>query len=157
MEKNKSATFVAELKQGQKAGEFTWMKDGHVLKEIPMKIKFTINKNQLGLDIMDCSMADSGQYALIATNDQGENKAAFSLNVYNASWNIYPFNLYNVYYVSTLKTIEPNHGTVGALRTQVRVKGKSERLENYWLTPEHRFSERLVQRLDRDICDLLII
>ena len=38
---------------------------------------------KIGLDIVECSQADAGQYALIVTNAKGaEAKAAFSLNVF---------------------------------------------------------------------------
>ncbi len=37
---------------------------------------------KIGLDILECSQADAGQYALITTNNKGEAKAAFSLNVF---------------------------------------------------------------------------
>ena len=60
----------------------SWMKDGKVLSEVPMKLKLNQNKALLSLDIKDCSEADAGQYAVIASNPKGEVKAAFSLNVH---------------------------------------------------------------------------
>ena len=80
VDKNGSATFVAELSQTPK--QVTWMKDGKTLKEIPMKNRMVANKNKLSLDIMECREADAGQYALIVTGEKGETKAAFSLNVH---------------------------------------------------------------------------
>jgi len=46
-----------------------------------MKYRMTAKGNRLGLDILECSTADAGQYAVLVTNKKGEAKAAFSLNV----------------------------------------------------------------------------
>ena len=77
--RNGSASFATETVGVAK--HISWMKDGKELKEIPLKIKIGVEKNKLTLDVMDCSPADAGQYAVIVENDKGESKAAFSLNV----------------------------------------------------------------------------
>jgi len=59
----------------------SWMKDGKEVKEQPMKHRITSSGNKVCLDVMECSIADAGQYALIVTNKKGESKAAFSLNI----------------------------------------------------------------------------
>jgi len=59
----------------------SWMKDGKEVKEQPMKHRITASGNKVCLDVMECSTADAGQYALIVTNKKGESKAAFSLNI----------------------------------------------------------------------------
>ena len=43
--------------------------------------RITNKGTKLGLDILECCVADAGQYALIVTNKKGESKAAFSLNI----------------------------------------------------------------------------
>lgn len=59
----------------------TWMKDGKEIKAQPMKHRITSSDNKVCLDIMECSMGDVGQYALIVTNKKGESKSSFSLNI----------------------------------------------------------------------------
>lgn len=59
-----------------------WMKDGKEMKEQSMKYRMRNQGGKIGLDILECSAADAGQYALITTNSKGEAKAAFSLNVF---------------------------------------------------------------------------
>jgi len=59
-----------------------WMKDGKEMKEQSMKYRMRNQGGKLGLDILECTQADAGQYALITTNAKGEAKAAFSLNVF---------------------------------------------------------------------------
>ena len=61
----------------------TWMKDGKVVGELPLKIK--INQSGAGLlslEVKDCADGDAGQWAVIAANSKGQTKAAFSLNVH---------------------------------------------------------------------------
>ena len=58
------------------------MKDGKVLKEQAMKVRISCKKTILSLDISDCGEHDAGQYACIVSNNKGEIKAAFSLNVH---------------------------------------------------------------------------
>jgi len=58
-----------------------WMKDGKEVKEQPMKHRVSSQGSKFTLDIMECSPADAGQYALIVANKKGESKAAFSLNI----------------------------------------------------------------------------
>ena len=41
----------------------------------------TSKGGKLGLDILEVSGVDGGQYALIIADKKGESKAAFSLNV----------------------------------------------------------------------------
>jgi len=78
-----SAAFVAELEAGASEPlNATWMKDGKELKEQPMKIKLSCNKTLVSLNISDCGSGDAGQYACIVSNNKGEVKAAFSLNVH---------------------------------------------------------------------------
>ena len=43
--------------------------------------RMTSKGGKVGLDILEVSTSDAGQYALITSNKQGEAKAAFSLNV----------------------------------------------------------------------------
>jgi len=78
-----SAAFVAELEAGASDPiNATWMKDGKELKEQPMKIKLSCNKTLVSLNISDSGPGDAGQYACIVSNNKGEVKAAFSLNVH---------------------------------------------------------------------------
>ena len=79
--KNSTAKFECETFEAAK--EVAWMKDGKELKEIPLKLRLEKAKTgkTMSLGIVDASEADSGQYAVIAVNDKGESKAAFSLNV----------------------------------------------------------------------------
>jgi len=78
-----SAAFVAELEAGAADPlKATWMKDGKELKEQPMKIKFTCKKTIVSLNISDSGSGDAGQYACIISNNKGDVKAAFSLNVH---------------------------------------------------------------------------
>lgn len=74
-----AASFEAAL-NGPPA-TISWMKDGKEVKELPMKHRMTTSGNKVCLDVMECSAADAGQYALIVTNKKGESKAAFSLNI----------------------------------------------------------------------------
>lgn len=78
--KNNSASFSAELTS--QAKEVTWMKDGKVVKEVAMKVRMGAKGKSLTLDVMECGVADAGQYAVIVTGEKGESKAAFSLNVH---------------------------------------------------------------------------
>jgi len=78
--KGESAAFVTNLDKS--VDKVTWMKDGKVLSEVPLKIKINQNKALLSLDIKDCSEGDAGQYAVIAANSKGDAKSAFSLNVH---------------------------------------------------------------------------
>jgi len=57
------------------------MKDGTEVKEQPMKHRITSKGTKATLDILECSTADAGQYALIVSNKKGDSKSAFSLNV----------------------------------------------------------------------------
>ena len=78
-----SAAFLAELEAGAADPlKATWMKDGKELKEQPMKIKFSCNKTIVSLNISDSGAGDAGQYACIISNNKGDVKAAFSLNVH---------------------------------------------------------------------------
>ena len=78
-----SAAFVAELEAGAADPlTATWMKDGKELKEQPMKIKFSCKKTIVSLNISDSGAGDAGQYACIVSNNKGDVKAAFSLNVH---------------------------------------------------------------------------
>lgn len=74
-----SASFEASLNCSP--ATVSWMKDGKEVKEQPMKHRITSSGNKVCLDVMECSIADAGQYALIVTNKKGESKAAFSLNI----------------------------------------------------------------------------
>jgi len=78
-DKGGAASFEAEL--NCTPSSVSWMKDGKEVKELPMKYRLTSKAGKVGLDILECSTADAGQYALIVTNKQGDSKAAFSLNV----------------------------------------------------------------------------
>ena len=78
--KGDAAAFVASLDKAVES--VTWMKDGRVMADVPMKIKINQNKTLLTLDIKDCGEADAGQYAVIASNSKGEIKSAFSLNAH---------------------------------------------------------------------------
>eukprot|EP00096_Caligus_rogercresseyi_P000775 TRINITY_DN112_c0_g1_i1.p1 TRINITY_DN112_c0_g1~~TRINITY_DN112_c0_g1_i1.p1 ORF type:complete len:304 (-),score=114.91 TRINITY_DN112_c0_g1_i1:902-1813(-) len=80
VDKKAPAAFVIEF-EGPPTS-VSWMKDGKVLKEIPLKNRMSINKNIACLDIMECIEGDNGQYAVIGTNKKGETKVAFSLNVH---------------------------------------------------------------------------
>jgi hypothetical protein len=81
--RGESAAFVTELEAGAADPiNATWMKDGKVVKEQPMKIRLSCKKTIISLDISDCGEADAGQYACIVSNKKGEVKAAFSLNVH---------------------------------------------------------------------------
>lgn len=78
-----SAAFVAELEPGAADPiNATWMKDGKVLKEQPMKVRLSCKKTIISLDLSDCGAGDAGQYACIVSNSKGEVKAAFSVNVH---------------------------------------------------------------------------
>ena len=78
-----SAAFVAELEPGATDPvNATWMKDGKVLQEQAMKIRLSCKKTIISLNISDCGTGDAGQYACIVSNNKGEVKAAFSLNVH---------------------------------------------------------------------------
>lgn len=103
--KGSAASFEATL--NSPPATTSWMKDGKEVKEQPMKHRITASGNKVGLcyelhphnhfhrpdprchllsgqvclDVMECSTADAGQYALIVTNKKGESKAAFSLNI----------------------------------------------------------------------------
>lgn len=79
VEKSSAASFEAEL--DAPPATINWMKDGRELKEQGMKYRITNKGTKLGLDILECCVADAGQYALIVTNKKGESKAAFSLNI----------------------------------------------------------------------------
>jgi len=74
-----AASFEANLTSAPST--VSWMKDGKEVKEAPMKHRITSSGTKVCLDVMECSSADSGQYALIVTNKKGESKAAFSLNI----------------------------------------------------------------------------
>jgi len=78
--KGESAAFVSSVDKA--VDTVTWMKDGKILSEAPLKIKINQNKALLSLDIKDCSEADAGQYAVIAASSKGDAKSAFSLNVH---------------------------------------------------------------------------
>jgi len=78
-ERGSAASFEAEL-NGPPA-TVLWTKDGREIKEQGMKYRMTAKGNKLGLDILECSTADAGQYAVLVTNKKGEARAAFSLNV----------------------------------------------------------------------------
>ncbi len=78
-ERGSAASFEAEL-NGPPA-TVLWTKDGREIREQAMKYRMTAKGNKLGLDILECSTADAGQYAVLVTNKKGEAKAAFSLNV----------------------------------------------------------------------------
>lgn len=79
-ERGSAASFEAELLSGPPASVL-WTKDGREIREQAMKYRMTAKGNRLGLDILECSTADAGQYAVLVTNKKGEAKAAFSLNV----------------------------------------------------------------------------
>lgn len=74
-----SACFTGELTAPPTS--LIWMKDGKEIKETPMKYKITTTGAKMSLDIMECSPADAGQYALIVSNKKGESKSAFSINI----------------------------------------------------------------------------
>lgn len=80
VDKGNSASFEAELDSAPTT--IAWMKDGKEMKEQSMKYRMRTQGGKIGLDILECSQADAGQYALITTNSKGEAKAAFSLNVF---------------------------------------------------------------------------
>jgi len=79
VDKGGAASFEAELNSAPSS--VSWMKDGKEVKDTPMKYRITSKGTKVGLDILECSTADAGQYALIVTNKKGDSKAAFSLNV----------------------------------------------------------------------------
>lgn len=79
VEKSASASFEAEI--DSPPSTVAWMKDGREIKEQGMKYRMTSKGTKLTLDILECSVTDAGQYALIVTSKKGESKAAFSLNV----------------------------------------------------------------------------
>jgi len=79
VEKSASASFEADI--DSPPSTVAWMKDGREIKEQGMKYRMTVKGTKLTLDILECSLTDAGQYALIVTNKKGESKAAFSLNV----------------------------------------------------------------------------
>merc|ERR1712228_587697 len=68
VERGSSASFEAELNSAPT--RVMWMKDG-----------ITSKGSKVTLDILECSTADAGQYALIVSNKKGDSKSAFSLNV----------------------------------------------------------------------------
>ena len=78
-ERGSAASFEAEL-NGPPASVH-WTKDGREIREQAMKYRMTAKGNKVGLDILECSTSDAGQYAVVVTNKKGEAKAAFSLNV----------------------------------------------------------------------------
>lgn len=80
VEKSASASFEAELDTNP--ATIAWMKDGKEMKEQTMKYRMRSQGGKIGLDILECSAGDAGQYAVIVTNNKGESKAAFSLNVF---------------------------------------------------------------------------
>merc|ERR1719419_695258 len=79
VERGSSASFEAELNSAPT--RVMWMKDGKEVKEQPMKHRITSKGSKVTLDILECSTADAGQYALIVSNKKGDSKSAFSLNV----------------------------------------------------------------------------
>merc|ERR1712106_401401 len=79
VDKGRAASFEAVLSSAPTT--VTWMKDGKELKEQQMKYRISGQGNKISLDIMECSTADVGQYALIVANKKGESKPAFSLNI----------------------------------------------------------------------------
>lgn len=80
MDRGASASFLAEATNAPK--RVTWMKDGKEVRELPMKVKLTHDKRVIGLDVLDCGVADAGQYCVILEGEKGDEvKAAFSLNV----------------------------------------------------------------------------
>ena len=78
-ERGSAASFEAEL--DAPPASVRWTKDGRELREQAMKYRITAKGPRLGLDILECSTADAGQYAVIVSNRKGDAKAAFSLNV----------------------------------------------------------------------------
>lgn len=79
VDKGRAASFEAAVSTTPTS--VIWMKDGKEVKEQPMKYRVATQGTKLTLDIMECSNADAGQYALIVANKKGESKAAFSLNL----------------------------------------------------------------------------
>ena len=55
--------------------------DNHLHQPLSHNNNIDHHNAQVCLDVMECTTADAGQYALIITNKKGESKAAFSLNV----------------------------------------------------------------------------
>jgi Immunoglobulin I-set domain len=78
-ERGSAASFEAEI--DAPPASVRWMKDGRELREQAMKYRMTAKGPRLGLDILECSSADAGQYAVVVSSKKGEAKAAFSLNV----------------------------------------------------------------------------
>lgn len=78
-DRGSAASFEVEL--NAPPASVRWTKDGRELKEQAMKYRMTAKGAQLGLDILECSTADAGQYAVIVSNKKGDSKAAFSLNI----------------------------------------------------------------------------
>jgi len=79
VKRSAAASFEAEV-DGSPTNVI-WMKDGREIKQQEMKYRLTASGCKLGLDILECSTSDAGQYALIVTSKKGEAKAAFSLNI----------------------------------------------------------------------------
>ena len=79
VDRGSAASFEADLSSAP--NNVVWMKDGKEVKEQPMKHRITAKGTKVTLDILECSTADAGQYALIVSNKKGDSKSAFSLNV----------------------------------------------------------------------------
>lgn len=79
VDRGSAASFEADLSSAPT--NVVWMKDGKEVKEQPMKHRITAKGTKVTLDILECSTADAGQYALIVSNKKGDSKSAFSLNV----------------------------------------------------------------------------
>ena len=59
-----------------------WKKGDIDLNEEPTKYQFFQNKNEYIFKIINCSLADIGQYTVITKSGPLESKCAFSLNVF---------------------------------------------------------------------------
>jgi len=80
LDRGLKATFTADL--DKIAETVTWMKDGKQITEQAGKFRISKTGTKISFEISNCSQSDSGQYAVIAANKKGENKAAFSVNVH---------------------------------------------------------------------------
>merc|ERR1739838_577163 len=69
VDRGSAASFEADL--GSAPTSVVWMKDGKEVKEQPMKHRITSKGTKATLDILECSTADAGQYALIVSNKKG--------------------------------------------------------------------------------------
>lgn len=74
-----AAKFECELQEN--VLQLNWLKDGKPIEESSARYNLTMDGNKYNIEIVSCSVADSGQYQAKAIGKKGETFAAFSVNV----------------------------------------------------------------------------